>query len=184
MRSYPSISVMAGGLLLVGTTVYAGQQPPPIDGVTGTIASKGSAEQTYRGLHTVAVKTATGFEHLFHWAGRPFEHGGKGGADEALNAFEDGSTVVVRYTANAGHDAFDDADRTAGDDVTGLEGVITKVDYGAKTIAIRLADGSRQTLRLIDYTPTDRVGNMSGTPVVVYSHDAGQRVAHYFTRVS
>jgi hypothetical protein len=47
MRSVLSISVVATGLLLVGPAVSAGQQPPPIGGVTGTIALEGTVEKTY-----------------------------------------------------------------------------------------------------------------------------------------
>jgi hypothetical protein len=190
MRSYLTTSVVAGGLLLVGATVYAGQQPPPpIEGVTGTVAVKESSQQAYDGIHAAIVKTADGFRHLFHLAGRVASHGNAIG-DQALGGLEDGDKVVVHYDADGGNEAADDVDPVAGDDRTGVDGVITSVDPSAKTIAIRLADGSRQTLRLTEPAPSGATRHISGavggtSSVVLYSNDEeGRRVAHYFTRVS
>jgi hypothetical protein len=70
-----------------------------------------------------------------------------------------------------------------------MNGVITKVDRDAKTIAIRLANGSVQTFRLTERAASD-VGKdldsaADGTVkvVVYYTDEAGHRVAHYFKRV-
>jgi hypothetical protein len=182
---------MAGGLLLVGATVHAGQQPPPpIDGVTGTVAIKASSQQAYDGVHAAIVKTADGFGHLFHLARRTAGHGGKATGDQALGGLEDGNKVVVHYTADRANEAVKDVDRDSGSESEGVEGTITNVDRSAKTIAIRLADGSRQMLRLTQPATSHATRNISGavvgtTSVVVYSNDEeGRRVVYYFTRVS
>jgi hypothetical protein len=60
----------------------------------------------------------------------------------------------------------------------------------AKTIAIRLEDGSRQTVCLTERAESDAgedVGSSAAgtaTVVVHFSYEAGGQVAHYFTRVS
>ena len=74
MRSNLSASVMTAGLLLVGTVAVAGQQPPPIAGVTGTVALERTVEESTHGAHTVIVKTVNGLEHLFHVTERAVMH--------------------------------------------------------------------------------------------------------------
>ena len=190
MRFHPSVSAMAGGLLLVGSAVAAGQQPPPIGGVTGTVALEGTVQKTYEGVNTVVVKTVDGIEHLFHLTERTVVHGGKAGGDDALRGLDEGSKVVVHFTRDGGHETASEVDRIADDGLKAVEGVVTKVDRHAKTISIRLADGSRQTLQLTERAASDvgrdlDDGAISSVKVVVYFNDeTGHPVAHYFKRVS
>jgi hypothetical protein len=176
MRSYLSVSAMAGGLLLVATAASAGQQPPPIGGLTGTIGVEGTVQEPYAGIHTLIVKTVGGIGHLFHWR-RTEAHEDTAASDRAWRGVDDGSKVVVR-------------DRFAGDGVDDIEGVITTVDRRAKTIAVRLADGSEQTLRLAERAASgageeiDAFDAGTATVVVYVSNEAGEQVAHYFTHVS
>ncbi len=179
-----------GGLLCGATGVMARQQPPPIDGVTGTVAIEGTVQQTYAGLNTVVVKTVDGIEHLIHFTERTVVHGSATTGNDALRGIDEGSRVVVHYTAQGDTKGADEIDRIGGDGLKAVEGVIVNVDRRAQTISIRLADGSRQTLRLTERAASD-VGKdldaaTAGTAkVVVYFNDeAGRRVAHYFRRVS
>ena len=79
-RSLTSALVLAGGLLVISPSLRA-QTPPPIDGVTGTIAP-GASIQADGAIHAAIVKTAGGVEHLFHYAKALFVHGKKGGDAE------------------------------------------------------------------------------------------------------
>jgi hypothetical protein len=173
MRSYLSVSAIAGGLLLVATAASAGQQPPPIGGLTGTIGVEGTAQEPYAGIHTLIVKTVGGVGHLFHWIRRTEAHEDTAANDRAWRGVDDGSKVVVR-------------DRFSGDGVDDIEGVITTVDRRAKTIAVRLADGTQETLRAMSDAREDNHGSAveTATVVVYVSDEAGGQVAHYFTRVS
>jgi hypothetical protein len=117
-------------------------------------------------------------------------HGGKTAGDDALRGIDEGSRVVVHYTAEGNTKAAHEVDRIAGDGLKAIEGVITNVDRRAQTISIRLADGSRQTLRLTARAASDVGKEIDGAAagtmkVVVYFDDeSGRRVAHYFKRVS
>jgi hypothetical protein len=189
-RSSLSVTVTLGGLLLGATAVTAGQQSPPIDGVTGTVALEGTVQKTYEGVNTFVVKTMDGIEHLIHFTERTVVHGGTAAGDAGLRGIDEGSRVVVHYTAEGETKAAHEVDRMAGDGLKAIEGVITKVDRRAQTISIRLADGSRQTLRLTERAASDVGKDLdaagAGTAkVVLYVNDeAGHRVAHYFKRVS
>jgi hypothetical protein len=188
MWPYLSVSVLTSGLLLASAAVSAGQEPPPIGGVTGTIALEGTVQKTYEGAHTVAVKTVDGIEHLFHVTDRTVVHGGAAAGDQALRSLHEGSRVVVHYTAEGDSKTAEEVDRIAGDGLHAIEGVITNVDRRAKTMTIRLADGSRQTLHLTERAASDVGRDVddatrgTATAVIYYDDQAGRRVAHYFKR--
>jgi hypothetical protein len=189
MKMYLSISVVAASLLLAGAGVCAGQSAPPINGVTGTIALEGTVDKTYRGVNTIAVKTADGIRHLFHLTTRTVVHGGKAAAGDALDGLDDGIRVVVHYTAEGDTRTAHEVDRIATDGLKTMSGVVTNVDREAKTISIRLDDRSVQTFRLTERAASDVGkdidGGAGGTAKVViyYTDEAGHRVAHYFKRV-
>jgi hypothetical protein len=189
-RSQLLTSVLVGGLWLVGTGVATAQEPPPIGGLTGTIALEGTVHTFYKAVNTIVVKTVDGFEHLFHLTERTVVHGGTAAGDPARRGLEEGSRVVVHYTPDGDYNTADEVDRIGDDGLVAVEGVITKVDRRARTLSIRLTDGSGETLRLTERAAAD-VGkdlddNAVGTAkVIVYvSDDAGGRVAHYFRRLS
>lgn len=190
IRRYLTVGFGCGAALLARPALHAGQEPPPIGGVTGTIALEGTVDQTYKGVNTVMVKTADGVRHLFHLTGKTVVHGGDESGAEALRGLKAGSTVVVHYTADAGEQTAHEIDRVGDEGLKTMEGMVTHVDRGARTISIRLPDGSMQTLRLTDRAAADvgkdvERGAADSTRVVVYYADeAGHRVAHYFKRIS
>jgi hypothetical protein len=190
MRRDLSGIAIIGGLLLVGVAASADQEPPPISGVTGSIGLEGTVEKTYEGANTVIVKAVDGIEHLFHLTGRTVVHGGKAGSGEALRGIDEGSRVVVHYTADGTTKTADEVDRVAADGLKSVEGVVSAVDRRAKTISIRLGDGSRETLLLTDRAAAD-IGKdvdtaAAGTArvVVYFGDETGRQVAHYFKRIS
>ena len=92
--------------LLLPTRPTAGQgTPPPIQGVTGTIAT----DETIRGEHKAAGKAAQGVKKILP--------GGKSTSENPLDALITGSRVVVREVAGGG-----DAARTT------TEGVVIDVN--------------------------------------------------------
>src|SRR5438477_2966136 len=95
----------------------AGQTAPPIQGVTGTIAT----EETRKDVHKAAGKVAEGVKKVLP--------GGKSTSENPLDALIAGSRVVVRDMADGG-----DAGKTT------TEGVVIDVNRSRKQITIRLAD--------------------------------------------
>jgi hypothetical protein len=189
MRSHLTVGALAGALLLVQTAASAGQ-PPPIDGVTGTLAPEDTRQKTYEVLNTVVVKTVDGIEHLFHLPERSDMRGRTESGEQALRGLEEGSRVVVHETMKADQKTTRDAGRAAEDVLKATKGVITHVDWRAKSMVIRLADGTRETFRLTNRAApdvgkgVDRAVIRSPTIVISFSDDAGRHVAYYFTRVS
>jgi hypothetical protein len=170
------VAVVIGGAATPG----AAQQPPPIQGVTGTIATDESVEQTSKGGHSIFVKAA----RLLHLK-RSTDAGDTAG-DELLRGLKKGTAVGVHYTTGGENLTAEEIDRLGNEGLKQMEGVITAVNRTERTISIKLADGTRQTLQLSDRAAADVGGasDSSATVLVYFRDDAGRRVAHYFKRVS
>jgi hypothetical protein len=204
-RLMKTVRVVAGSLMRGLLPVFAGmvvihvittaearaaQQPPPIHGVTGTIATEGTIQETYEGANKVLVKAADGVERLFRLGRRSTVHTGDAAADEALGALKKGTRVVVHYTGEGENLTAEEIDRLDDEGMKQMEGTVTAVNRGNRTMAIKLADGTRQTLRLSERAAADvgkdvdAAGDGTAKVIVYYRDEAGQLVAHYFKRVS
>ncbi len=191
VRQYVMAGLGCGAALLAAPIARAGQQPsPPISGVTGTVALEGTVDQTSKAANTVIVKTVDGVRHLFHVTDKTAVHGVESVEVEGVRGLKAGSAVVVHYAGDAGEQTALEVDRLGDSGLKTLEGVVTHVDRAGRKISIKLADGSSQTLRLTDRAAVDagkevdRVVSSASKVVVYYTDEAGQRVAHYFKRVS
>ena len=183
-RSFSSLPLLVAVLLLGGPAIGAAQQPPPIAGVTGTVALEGTVDKAYAGANAIVVKAADGIEHLFHFTKRTVVHGAAA-TDEAFNGLEAGTRVVVHYAVEAGGTTAVEVDRIGDDGMREMRGVVTRVDRGAKRLSIGLADGSNETLQLSECAARD-VGQDVGdaaTVVVYYTDEGGRKLAHYFGKI-
>lgn len=171
------------GALLWRPAVCGAQSPPPIAGVTGTIALDGTVKQTYAAANKIIVAAEDGFEHLFHVGQHTVVHGG--GDAESLGDLAAGMHVVVHYTVEDGETTAVEVDRIGGDGLREMRGVIAYVDRDAKRLSIRLADGTTETLQLSDRAAKDAGADVddAATVVVYYADHGGQKVAHYFTKI-
>jgi hypothetical protein len=190
VRRYLTLGLGCGAALLAMPAVHAGQDQLPPNGLNGTIALEGTVDQTYKAANTVIVKTVDGVRHLFRLTGKTTVHDSEAAEAAAFRRLEVGSRVVVHYAADAGELTALEVDRLDDKGLKTMEGVVTQVDRAGRTISIRLADGSTQTLRLTERAATDVGKDVdredADTPrvVVYYSDEGGQRVAHYFKRIS
>jgi len=193
--SRPSLTrpllVFAGIVAVIGgAAAKAAQQPPPIHGVTGTIATEGTIQEIDEGAHRILVKTADGIERLFHLGGRSAIHGGDAAGDEAMRVLKKGTRVVVHYTGEGENLTAQEIDRLDGDGLRQIEGKVTAVNRDTRTISIKLTNGTTQTLQLSDRAASDvgkdidRASDGTVSVMVYYKNEAGQRVVHYFKRVS
>ena len=181
LRASISFPFVAGAFLALNAFAAAAQHVP-IHGLTGTIALQGNVEKIYDGVNTVVVKALDGTEHVMHVTKGTKVHGGA----EALAALQKGTPVVVHYTMNGAGESTDEIDTIGPGGLKNTEGVVMGVDRVRKTISVRYAGGSIETLRLTHHAATE-----GGTPtvkgnrvIVYYANESGQKVAHYFKRKS
>jgi len=166
-----------GGIayLLFGLVALAAQDV--VSAVDGTVKKVDS------GAKTVVVKTADGAEHTFHFLGRTVVHGAEAtakGSKEAFHGLKEGTEVAVHYTAKGGEETAEEVDHIGKDGMKVTEGTISHIDRGAKTVAIKTADGAETTYRLADHAAKDtgKGAEKAGKVTVYYTEEGGHKVAH------
>jgi hypothetical protein len=135
---------------------------------------------------TFVVKTGEGTEHTLHFVGKTVVHGTDVGAKDTWHGLKEGSEVVAQYTAKGAEKTAIEVDHVAKDGVKVTAGTVTAIDRGAKTMAIKTADGTEQTFKLTDHAVV-AAGKDVGTGTkkaakvtVYYTEDAGKKIAHFF----
>ena len=140
---------------------------------------------------TVVVKLADGTEHTFHFVKATTVHGAQetaAGAKDAFHGLKEGSEVAVHYTAKGTVETAEEVDHIGKDGLKVTEATVTHVDRGAKTIAVKTADGTEEVYRMTDSAARD-AGKGIGTGAeksakvtVYYTEEAGHKVAHFFKK--
>jgi hypothetical protein len=175
MRAFWYLAVL--GMVALGIAPAYAQTPPPIHGVTGTMATEATIKSEHKAAHKLVVATEDGVEHVYDAAKGIVVHGGK----DPLSDLRPGTTVIVHYTAD---NTAQEIDRVGAGGLSTTEGIATKIDRGKKEITIRYDNGQIEKLKLTDRAAAD-VGKNIGEDtriVVYYSDEAGAKVTHYFKK--
>ena len=148
---------------MIWVAEVAAQQPPPIQGVTGTIATETSIDGTTAAGHGILGKV----KRALHLNGKSTVPSGDAAGEEALGGLKKGTRVVVSDAAKSAKD---------------VSGSVVALNLGERTISVRLPDDSIQTLRLSD--EAEAAGDPGANVIVYYRNESGQRVSKHFRRVS
>lgn len=164
----------------------AAQNPP--DG-RGTMALEGTMKKFYRAANVIIVSTMDGVEHIYHFTNDVIVHGGKGAGVDALEGLREGSMVVVHYQGEAKEPGLGEVDIIGDQGLEVTEGRVTTIDRRRGQITLRYDNGKTEVFQLTPHAAEEAQGAAgaapSGTKVVVYYTDEhGQKVAHFFRRVS
>ena len=152
--------------------------------ITGTI------EKVDSGAKTIAVKTADGAVETVKFTEKTTVHGLKDGAKGADLAGKEGSHVIV-HTVGEGADKTAHSVEWVGDKtVHATEGTVEDVGEGSKTVALKTADGTKETFVVAGHATVDTgkevarysaKGAKKGEHVTVYyTEEAGKKIAHVF----
>ena len=189
-RIFRTSATLVGGAAVVlaiagAAHVRAEQQPPPIDGVTGTVATEESKKDVKEAGRGVFGKVA----RLLHLGRDKEVVASPEGGEETLAGMKTGTAVVLRTTTAGANPTAEEIERLDDKDAKPMEGVITAVNRRDRTISIRLADGTRRMLRLSTHaadevdTDTDRAADGTSKVILFVKDDAGERVVQYIKRV-
>jgi hypothetical protein len=171
-------------LLFLGAFHLAAQDV--VSAVHGTITKLDSAAKTS------VVKTKDGTEHTIKFVDKTTVHGVDAtatGAKDAFHGLTEGSEVVAHYTTKGTEKTAVEVDKVGKDGIKAVDGTVTHIDRGAKTIAVKTADGTEQTFRLSDHAATDAGKDIakgtekSAKVTVYYTEEAGKKTAHFFEKV-
>jgi hypothetical protein len=152
--------------------------------ITGTI------EKIDSGAKTVAVKTADGTVETVKFTDKTTVHGLKDAAKGADLAGKEGGHVIV-HTVGEGSEKTAHSVEWFGDKtVHATEGTVEDVGEGSKTVAVKTADGSKETFEVADHAVVNsgkgvarysEQGAKKGEHVTVYyTEEAGKKIAHVF----
>ena len=140
---------------------------------------------------TVVVKAGEGTEHTLHFVGRTAVHGAQdtgAGAADAFHGLKEGSQVAVRYTAKGTEETAEEVDRIGKDGLKTTDGTVTHLDRGAKTLAVKTANGGEETYHLTGSAAkyagkgVEGGAEKSGKVTVYYTEEGGRKVVHFFKR--
>jgi hypothetical protein len=152
--------------------------------VTGTLDKIDSAGKT------IAVKTADGTVETVKFTDKTTVHGLKDAGKGSDLAGKEGGHVIV-HTVGEGADKTAHSVEWFGDKtVHTTGGMVEDVGEGSKTVAVKTADGTKETFVVADHATVDTGkdvarysarGAKKGEHVTVYyTEEAGKKIAHVF----
>lgn len=142
---------------------------------------------------TVVIKAADGTQHSLHFLKRTAVHGSEAtatGAKDAFHGLKEGGQVAVHYTAKGTDETAEEVDNIGKDGIKAADVTLVHIDRGAKTLAVKTADGAQETYRLTDSAAkdagrdVDEAADKSAKVTVYYTEEGGHKVAHFFKRAS
>ena len=141
---------------------------------------------------TIVVKTKDGTEHTIHFVDKTTVRGAEGvetGAKDTFHGVKEGSEVVAHYTVKGTEKTAVEVDKVGKDGMKSVEGTVTKVGEGGKTIAVKTADGTEHVFDVAGHdtkvaaVDTGKAADKTGKVTVYYTVDAGKKVAHFFEKL-
>lgn len=175
------------GFLMLGLLVAlpARADEDVVNAVHGTVSKVDAAAKT------IAVKTADGTEHTFHFVGTTSVHGAHAvaaGSKDAFHGITEGSEVVAHYTVKGSEETAVEVDKVGKGGLHAVDGTVTKVGEGGKTVVVKSADGTEQTFHVVGHdtvASAKEIGkgaDKSAKVTVYYTESAGKKVAHFFQK--
>lgn len=181
MKSAKNLLHVCAIFLFVSVFAWAAQDV--VTAIHGTITKLDA------GTRIMVIKTADGVEHTFKFVAKTTVRGvmatGKG-AKDVFHGLTEGSEVVAHYTSKGAEDTAVEVDKIGKDGIKAIDGTVTHIDRGAKTIAVKTADGTEETFELSGHAAADAgKGIEKGTEksahvTVYYTEEAGKKIAHWF----
>ena len=154
-------------------------------------AVKGTVTKVDAAGKTLAVKAADGTEHTVHIVDRTTVHGGETSLKDAKQTYyglRKGSKVVLHYSKRGTDETAEEIDGIGKGGLKAVDGTVSKVDRGGKTITIKSAHGAEETYRLADHATVDAGKNVgegaekTGKVTAYYTEEGGRKVVHFFEK--
>ena len=157
---------------------------------TSTNVITGTIEKVDSGAKTISVKTADGTVEAVKFTEKTTVYGLKDAAKGGDLAGKEGGHVIV-HTVGEGADKTAHSVEWVGDKtVHATEGTVEDVGEGSKTVAVKTADGTKETFVVADHAVVNSGkdiarysarGAKKGEHVTVYyTEEAGKKIAHVF----
>jgi hypothetical protein len=160
-------------VVLVAACFAAVAQGADTNVITGTV------EKVDSGAKTIAVKTADGTVETVKFTEKTSVHGLKDAAKGADLAGKEGGHVIV-HTVGEGSEKTAHSVEWVGDKtVHTTEGTVEDVGKGSKTVAVKTADGTKETF-VVAGRGSAAAAKKGEHVTVYYTEEAGKKIAHVF----
>ena len=142
----------------------------------------GTIKKIDAGAKTITIATANGAEEVVEFSDKTIVHGTATGAKDAFKGLKEGAEIAAHYTASGTKKVASEVDNLGTGGLRVVEGTVSKVDAGAKTVAVKTADGSVQVFDVTASAATDlgKGAAKAGKISVHYTEEGGKKVAHFF----
>ena len=144
------------------------------------------------GTKTIVVKADDGTEHTIHYVDKTVVKGANAtatGAKDTWHGISNGSEVVAHYTVKGTEKTGVEIDKLGKDGLKSVDGTVTKVGEGGKTVVVKTADGTEHAFDVAGHdteVAAKGIGmgaDKSGKVTVYYTEEAGKKVAHFFKKL-
>ena len=141
---------------------------------------------------TAVGKTKDGTEQSIHWTESTAVKGvdrTATGAKDAYAGAKEGTEVVVHSTVKGTEKTDAEVKKLGKEGVASVEGTVTKIGDGGKTVAVKTADGTEHTFEVVEHgtagaaTDISRGASKTGKVTVHYVEEGGKKVAHLFEKL-
>jgi hypothetical protein len=155
-------------------------------------AVHGTITKLDAGTKTMVVKTADGAEHTVHFVDKTAVYGADktaAGAKDAFKGLSEGSEVVVHYTVRGTENSATEVDKVGKDGLKYVDGTVTKVGSGGKTVVVKAADGTEHTFEVAGHDTAEAAkgigkgADKAGKFTVYYAEEGGKKVVHFFQKM-
>ena len=171
--------------MLLGLALAANAQEPRHGIRTGTV------ERVDEHAKTITIKSEDGSEHTLQIEARTKFHGVHGNSrnsTDKIGGLKPGTEVAAHYTAAGTAENAVEIDNIGPDGLKTMQGTITHIDRGEKSLTVQTADGSNQTFYVSDstarYAAEQFDQGTSPLKVILYysGHKESHPVAHFFKK--
>ena len=182
--------ILWAALLLLLSSALGWAADDVVSAVHGTVTKMDA------GTKTAVVKTKDGTEYTIKFADKTTVHGVRASADatatgtkDTFHGLKEGSDVVAHYTVKGADKTAVEIDNVGKHGIKAVEGTVTHIDRGTKTVAVKTADGTEQTFKLSGHAAADAGKDIgkgtekSAKVTVYYTEEAGKKTAHFFEKI-
>jgi hypothetical protein len=155
-------------------------------------AAHGTITKVDAAAKTITVKTKDGTEHTVHVVDSTVVHGAEAtasGAKDTMHGLTEGTEVVAHYTEKGGEKTAVDVYRVGKGGIKAMDGTVSKVGEGGKTVVVKAADGTEHTFAVAGKGTADAAKDIgkgsekSAKVTVYYTEKAGKKIAHFFEKL-
>jgi hypothetical protein len=102
---------------------------------------------------------------------------------------KEGSEVAAHYTEKGSEKTAVEVDHLGKDGIKSVDGTVSRVGEGGKTVTVKAADGTEQTFDVVGKDTKESAvaigkgADKTGKVTVYYTESAGKKVAHFFEKL-